>query len=55
MHKGNNSMIKIITVGKIKEKYLIDAINEYKKRISKYTNINIIEVPDENYDIEKLF
>lgn len=40
-------MIKIITVGTIKEKYLKDAIEEYKKRISKYTKINIIEVPDE--------
>lgn len=40
-------MIKIITVGSIKEKYLKDAIEEYKKRISKYTNIEIIEVKDE--------
>ena len=39
-------MIKIICVGKIKEKYLIDAINEYKKRLSKYTKLNIIEVSD---------
>jgi len=39
-------MIKIICVGKIKEKYLIDAINEYTKRLSKYTKINIIEVTD---------
>jgi len=37
----------IITVGKIKEKYLVDGINEYKKRISKYSKFNIIEVPDE--------
>ena len=36
-------MIKIITVGSIKEKYLKDAIDEYKKRISRYTNIEIIE------------
>ena len=35
-------MIKIITVGQIKEKYLQDAINEYKKRLSKYTNIEVI-------------
>ena len=34
-------MIKIITVGAIKEKYLKDAIEEYTKRISKYTNIEI--------------
>lgn len=40
-------MIKIITVGSIKEKYLKDAIDEYTKRISKYTNIEIIEVKDE--------
>lgn len=39
-------MIKIICVGKIKEKYLVDAINEYTKRLSKYTKINIIEVID---------
>ena len=40
-------MIKIITVGTIKEKYLKDAIDEYLKRIKKYTNIEIIEVKDE--------
>ena len=40
-------MIKIIAVGSIKEKYLKDAIDEYTKRISKYTNIEIIEVKDE--------
>jgi len=46
-------MIKIICVGKIKEKYLIDAIKEYSKRISKYTKIEIIEVSDVDYDINK--
>lgn len=40
-------MIKIITVGALKEKYLKDAIEEYKKRIKKYTDIEIIEVKDE--------
>ena len=40
-------MIKIITIGSIKEKYLKDAINEYLKRIKKYTNIEIIELKDE--------
>lgn len=40
-------MIKIITVGQIKEKYLQDAISEYKKRLSKYKNIEVIEVKDE--------
>ena len=43
-------MIKIICVGKIKEKYLIDAIEEYKKRISKYTKLDIIELKDISYD-----
>ena len=46
-------MIKIITVGKIKEKYFIDAIEEYKKRISKYSKLEIIELNDFNYDKEK--
>lgn len=39
-------MIKLIVVGKIKEKYFTDAIKEYEKRISKYTKLNIIEVAD---------
>lgn len=39
-------MIKIICVGKIKEKYLKEAIDEYMKRICKYTKIEIIEVND---------
>lgn len=39
-------MIKIICVGKIKEKYLLDAVKEYEKRLSKYTKLNVIEVND---------
>ena len=46
-------MIKIICVGKLKEKYLIDACNEYLKRLQKYTNIEIIEIQDEKIDEEK--
>lgn len=38
--------IKIYAIGKIKEPYLKDGINEYIKRISAYTNIEIIEVND---------
>lgn len=41
-------MIKIICVGKIKEKYLSDALIEYKKRLSKYTKLEIIELKDIN-------
>ena len=40
-------MIKIICLGKIKEKYVNDAIKEYEKRLSKYTKLEIIELNDE--------
>ena len=40
--------IEILTAGKIKEKFYQDAVNEYKKRLTKYcSDITIIEVPDE--------
>lgn len=39
--------IKLIAVGKIKEDYLKNEINEYLKRLSRYTKISIIEVDDE--------
>ncbi|MGE4572540.1 MAG: 23S rRNA (pseudouridine(1915)-N(3))-methyltransferase RlmH [Candidatus Izemoplasmatales bacterium] len=39
--------IKIISVGKIKEKYFKNAIDEYSKRISKYSKLEFLEVPDE--------
>lgn len=39
--------ITVITVGKIKEKYLKDAIAEYTKRLSKYCKLEIAEVADE--------
>ena len=45
-------MINIICVGKIKEKYLNDLIEDYKNRISKYHKINIIEILDTNLDKE---
>ena len=46
-------MIKIICVGKIKEKYLKEAIFDYQKRISKYTKLELIELPDYDFDIKK--
>ena len=39
--------INIICVGKLKENYLKDAINEYCKRLSKYCKLDIIEIADE--------
>lgn len=39
--------ITLITVGKIKEKFYIQAIEEYKKRLSKYCKLEILEVADE--------
>ena len=39
--------ITVITVCKIKEKYLKDAIAEYSKRLGKYCKLEIIEVADE--------
>ena len=39
--------ITLVTVGKIKETYLRDALHEYKKRLTKYCHIKIIEVADE--------
>ena len=39
--------IKIVTVGKLKEKYLKDGIAEYSKRISRFATIEIIELADE--------
>lgn len=51
-------MIKIICVGKIKENYLVEAINDYLKRLSKYIKVQIIEVnninlPDKNLVLKK--
>ena len=43
-------MIKIICIGKLKEKYLKDALEEYLKRLSKYTKLETLELPDYNYD-----
>lgn len=49
--------IDIICIGKLKEQYLKDAISEYSKRLSKYCNLNVIELLDEkipNNNSEKL-
>jgi len=43
-------MITLITVGKIKEKYISDGIDDYTKRLSKYTKLELIEVDDVSFD-----
>ena len=37
--------INIICVGSLKEKFFIDAINEYSKRLSRFVNLKIVELP----------
>ena len=39
--------IEVICVGKLKEKYLVQAIDEYSKRLGRYCKLNIIELQDE--------
>jgi 23S rRNA (pseudouridine1915-N3)-methyltransferase len=39
--------ISIVTVGKLKEKYLKQGIEEYLKRLSAYAKVEVLEVPDE--------
>ncbi len=41
-------MIKIICIGKVKEKFYREAIDEYLKRLQKYDKMEIIELKDEN-------
>ena len=47
-------MIKIICIGKLKEKYLIELVNDYKDRINKYHKLEIIELKDSNIKDESL-
>lgn len=44
--------INIICIGKIKETFFKDSINEYSKRLSKYCNLKIIELPDEKVPLK---
>lgn len=44
---GDFMKISIICVGKIKEKFYKDAVDEYSKRLSKYCKLNVVEVEDE--------
>jgi 23S rRNA (pseudouridine1915-N3)-methyltransferase len=39
--------IQIVSVGKLKERYLVDGIAEYVKRLGPYAKVQVVEVPDE--------
>ena len=46
--------IRLIVIGKIKEKFITDGISEYVKRIKPYANLEIIEIKElNNYDVER--
>ena len=45
--------IDIICIGQLKENYLKDAVQEYCKRLSKYCNLNIIELSDEKIPVKE--
>ena len=45
-------MIKIIAVGKLKEDYLKEMVNDYLKRLTKYHKVELIEVKDSNISEE---
>ena len=45
-------MIKIICLGKLKEKYLVDLVSDYARRINKYHKLELIELKDEE-DLER--
>lgn len=42
--------INLIAVGKVKEKYFLEGINEYAKRLSRFCDFSITEVKEENYE-----
>ena len=39
--------INVVCVGKIKEKFYTQAVEEYSKRLSRYCKLDIVELPDE--------
>ena len=44
--------INLVAVGKVKEKYFVEAINEYSKRLSRFCDFKIIEVREENFSTQ---
>lgn len=46
--EGKRVKIRIISVGKLKEKYLVEGIKEYSKRLQAYTKLEFVELSDES-------
>ncbi len=46
--------INVVAVGKVKEKYFQEAINEYLKRLSRFAEVKVIEVKEENFSKDTL-
>lgn len=46
LYEGNMLKVNLICIGKLKEKYLKDACEEYSKRLSAFCNLNIIELSE---------
>ena len=42
--------IRIVAVGRVKEKYFSEAVSEYSKRLSRFCDFSLVEVKEENYD-----
>lgn len=41
--------VNVVAVGKVKERYFKEGIEEYAKRISRYADFSLIEVREENF------
>ena len=46
--------IKLVTVGKLKDKYLKEGSEEYSKRLSRFTKVEIIELADEKSELKEV-
>ena len=44
--------VRVIAVGKVKEKYFLEACGEYLKRLTRYADVSVIEVKEENFVTE---
>lgn len=50
--KGEKMNITVLCIGKLKEKYWVDAIAEYSKRLSKYCHLTIEELKEGTVSVE---